>query len=252
MLKSGFYLLGGVVGAASSLPAFLAATTRSIWDPVNAGDVAAVGEITALTALEHMKQSMMSDRTGRMILRTQPRVTDETLEFASRQPPGTFGHRYAQFMKFNRFTPNGRTPVAHVADPTLAYVMQRQRETHDFLHTCIGCGRTVEEEIIVKLLEWRHTGLPIGLLAVIGSLPWLSRQQLRNMELYFEWAEVNAPNQRHGEVYIPYITNVWWESYLDKPYEQLLADTGITPIDVFLQQRKGKTALANGEAIDGK
>ncbi|KEG11998.1 ubiquinone biosynthesis protein-like protein [Trypanosoma grayi] len=241
MSVPGLQLLGGVAGAARSLPSFVAASVSAIWDPTNGDAVAAVGEITAATALEQMKQSMMAERTGRMILQGQPRVTDDTLAFASQQPAGTFGHRYALYMDHNHFLPSGRTPVTRIADPVLAYVMQRYRETHDFVHACTGCGRTVEEELAVKLLEWRHTGLPLGLLAVLGGMPWLNVQQMRNMALYKEWAELNAPSQRHDQRRIPCILNVPWESYLDKPFEALLEDVGITPIDVFLQERRGQT-----------
>ncbi|RNF10879.1 ubiquinone biosynthesis protein-like protein [Trypanosoma rangeli] len=241
MVTQGLLLLGGIAGAARSLPSFVAASVSAAWDPTNADAVAAVGEITATAALEHMKRVMLAERTGRMILKNQPCVTDDVLERASRQPPGTFGHRYALYMNHNHFRPSGRTPVTRVADPTLAYVMRRYRETHDFLHTCTGCGRTVEEELAIKLLEWRHTGIPLGLLAVLGGMPSLNRQQIKNMALYRKWAEINAPNQCHGQRYIPCMLNVWWESYIDRSLEELLEDVGITPIDVFLRERQDET-----------
>ncbi|ORC84336.1 ubiquinone biosynthesis protein-like protein [Trypanosoma theileri] len=248
MLAPGVALIGGVAGAVRSLPSFLTASASAIWDPTNGDAVAAVGEITAPVALEHMKQSMMAERSGRMILKNQPCVTDETLAFANKQAPGTFGHRYALYMNYNHFLPSGRTPVTRVADPTLAYVMRRYRETHDFLHACTGCGRTVEEELAVKLLEWRHTRLPLGILSILGGMPSLSTQQMRNMSLYYEWAELNAPDQRHNGRHIPCLLNVHWESYLNRPFEELLEEIGITPIDVFLRERQSKEAVGKSDA----
>ncbi|RNF26090.1 ubiquinone biosynthesis protein-like protein [Trypanosoma conorhini] len=243
-MAPGLVLLGGIAGAVRSLPSFVVASASAAWDPTNGAAVAAVGEITATAALEHMKRAMMAERTGRMILKTQPCITDDVLELASRQPPGTFGHRYALYMNHNHFLPSGRTPVTRIEDPTLAYIMRRYRETHDFLHVCAGCGRTVEEELAIKLLEWRHTGLPLGLLAVLGGMPSLRRQQIKNMALYREWAELNAPNQLHGQRNIPCMLNVWWESYIDRPFEEVLSEVGITPMEVFLRERQDKTLSA--------
>lgn len=36
-------------------------------------------------------------------------------------------------------SPDTRLPVRFVDDADLAYVMQRYRETHDLVHTLLGC-----------------------------------------------------------------------------------------------------------------
>nr|AGE02996.1 Coq4p [Trypanosoma brucei brucei] len=238
VVSSAVMFLGGIAGAVKSLPAFVTSSFGAIVDPEDGRGSAAFAEITALTALHHMQRLMMADEMGRSILKERPQVTDETLEFAKTQPEGTFGYRYAAFMKRNNFLPSGRAPILHVSDPTLAYVMLRYRQIHDFVHAYVGLGRTIEEELAVKLFEWQHTGLPVGLMAVLGGMPWLRMDQILNMGMYNEWARANAPRQLHGKRFVSCILNVPWEWYLDKPYEQLVDDVGIVPLDAFLKERK--------------
>ncbi|KAG5485574.1 hypothetical protein LSCM1_07663 [Leishmania martiniquensis] len=211
---------------------------KAIRDPTNADAVAAVGELSSLDALENMKNCMMADMRGRNILKHTPVVCDEALEVSRGLAPSTFGFRYAAYMDRNHFLPSGRTAVRHIADPTLAYVMTRYRQCHDFLHAITGCGRTVEEELAVKIFEWRHTGLPLGLLSVVGGAPHLSATQWANLRLYWEWATLNAPCSRHDQPIIPMYLNVPWEDMLAMEYDEVMRYTGITPLPVFLESRK--------------
>ncbi|CCW64614.1 unnamed protein product [Phytomonas sp. EM1] len=223
---------------ARQIAAFASQSSKAIWDPTNADAVAAVGELSALNALEKMKARMMADLTGRAILLNQPLVTDELLAVAERQPGGTFGHRYASYMNHNKFNPDARTPVTYIADPTLRYIMTRYRQCHDFMHTLTGCGRTVEEELAVKILEWRHTGLPLGLLSLIGGGVYLTSAQRQNLKFYWEWGRENAPRCIHGEKQIPFYLNIDWEEMISKPFDEVVFITGITPLAEYLQKRR--------------
>ena len=52
------------------------------------------------------------------------------------------------------FSAEERPLVKYVPDYELAYVMQRYRETHDFIHPLIGCPSvTVIDELYVKWFE---------------------------------------------------------------------------------------------------
>ena len=42
-------------------------------------------------------------------------------------------------MNQQNVSPDTRLPVRFVDDVDLAYVMQRYRETHDLVHTLLGC-----------------------------------------------------------------------------------------------------------------
>ncbi|TPP41644.1 Coenzyme Q (ubiquinone) biosynthesis protein Coq4 family protein [Leishmania donovani] len=226
------------VALAHRTAAFAVESLRAIHDPTNADAVSAVGELSSLDSLENMKNCMMADQRGRSILKHQPVVGDEALEFSRGLAPSTFGFRYAAYMDRNHFLPSGRTAVKHIADPTLAYVMTRYRQCHDFVHIITGCGRSIEEELAVKIFEWKHTGLPLGLLSLLGGAPRLAAAQWAHMRLYWEWASRNAPCSRHGEPAVPMYLNVPWEDMLAKEYDEVVAYTGITPLPQFLEKRQ--------------
>lgn len=218
--------------------AFAVESLKAIRDPNDGDAVAAVGELSSLNSLEYMKACMMADKRGRYILKHQPIIGDELLEYSRGLAPSTFGHRYAAYMDHNHFTPSGRTVVKHIADPTLAYVMTRYRQCHDFLHTLSDCGRSVEEELAVKILEWKHTGIPLGLLAVAGGAPNMTRAQREHIRVYWRWASSNAPCCCHGERAVPMYLNVPWEDMMAKEFDEVVAYTGITPLPVYLAAQK--------------
>lgn len=219
---------------AQSAGSFSCYSVRAMLDPTDAAAVSAVGEIPALPALQHMRRMMMEDQQGRYILQVQPTVTDRVLQEARQMPEGSFGRRYADYMDYNQFTPDGRTPVQFIQDPLLAYIMTRYRQCHDFLHTCTDCGRTVHEEVAVKLLEYQHTKLPLGVLAVPGGSWHMTRAKRKETAIYWKWAKLNAPCNVHGRPQIPFYMNHIWEDMLELPMEEIRKMTGLTPLPEYL------------------
>lgn len=219
-------LLGGAK-ALTNAAEFAYSTFGAIKNPDQGHLVAAIGELTSGRSLEHMLTIMMQNRTGRRVLRHQPRVTDELLAAAGKCPEGSFGRAYADYMNKNQFLPSGRTAVRFISDPRLSYVMTRYRETHDFLHAAVGCGRTVEEEVALKMFEFVQTGLPLGALAVVGGMPHLSAEQAKGMlTSHRAWAMQNAPTDDGA---IKFFLNVYWEDWLERPHADVLQFTGYKP-----------------------
>lgn len=225
-----------ILSAASTAVSFAINSAQAMIDPTNAAAVSAVGEISAVPALQCLKEKLMQTQSGRYILQVQPHVGDKLLEEARQLPEGSFGRRYADYMDHNKFTPDGRTAVKYVDDKLLAYIMTRYRQCHDFLHTCTDCGRTVHEEVAVKLLEYQHTGLPLGVLAVPGAVLHLSREQRQSAGEYWKWAKHNAPCSVHGERTVPNYLSHIWEDYLELPMEEVQRITGLTPLNTFLKK----------------
>lgn len=62
-------------------------------------------------------------------------------------------YHYVNYLLIKQgYTPEGRSSVRYVDDPELAYVMQRYREIHDFVHTLLQVPtRSVEINIIMHL-----------------------------------------------------------------------------------------------------
>src|SRR5271154_1708537 len=99
--------------------------------------IAALGETTASPFfINRLRDIMLSDSTGRRILREQPRITSNTLDVEKLRtlPENTLGHEYARWLEIEGVSPDTRDAVRYIDDPELAYVMQRYRECHDFYH----------------------------------------------------------------------------------------------------------------------
>ena len=58
--------------------------------------------------------------------------------------------QYHKFMSQFNFKPSQRPIVSYIKDPELAYVLQRYKEIHDFLHILLWKDISVEEELLLK------------------------------------------------------------------------------------------------------
>jgi ubiquinone biosynthesis protein COQ4 len=194
-------------------------------DPTRGDMVAALGETTGVAALRAMKSRMESDVVGRRILTEQPIVTDETVCISelALMPPSSFGALYGAFMLDHGYRPNGRPRVHFVDDPSLAYVMRRYREVHDFWHVLNGVPTSVEGEIALKCVEWAQTGLPMTALSVLlGPLKLHPDEKRRLVGTFLPWAVRNASSA-------DFMLNVYYEEHFDEPIERLRSRLGIMP-----------------------
>ena len=83
---------------------------------------------------------MLETESGKDILTNQPRwISNELLDNLADYDKNTLGYAYYRFMTDNQITPDSRPVVRYVPDYDLAYIMQRYREIHDFLHVILGC-----------------------------------------------------------------------------------------------------------------
>jgi len=132
-------------------------------DPERADLVATLGDTTGGLSLSTMHEKMKRDEIGREILAERPVIAESTrIEELRAYPPGTFGKAYADWMEARAYRPEERPEVKYVDDPELAYVMQRYREVHDFVHVLTGLGSTEEEEIALTWFELLQTGLCVS------------------------------------------------------------------------------------------
>ena len=84
-----------------------------------------------------------------------------------------------------------RTPLRFILDADIAYVAMRYRHLHDYWHTLLGVGISVECELLLKLFELYHADMPVAGLSALAAplllppsaclrlarvgLPWASR-----------------------------------------------------------------------------
>lgn len=100
--------------------------------------------------------------------------------------------------------------MRYIADPELAYVIQRYRQVHDFWHTLTGLGVSVEAEIALKWLELIQTGLPVALLSsLVGPLRLTDVERKHLFDVYVPWA-VQCGGRCH------FLLNIMYEDHLEK------------------------------------
>ncbi|TPX49926.1 hypothetical protein SeMB42_g01466 [Synchytrium endobioticum] len=184
-------------------------------DPTRQDMVAALGESTGPPFLSQMRNRMLIDPIGRKILRIQPIINTFTLPSSlSSLPHNTFGYHYANFLSSHSVSPDTRAPVRYLSNPELNYVMTRYRQIHDFWHTLLGLGISVEEELALKWFELVQTGLPVcALSSFVGPLRLNNDERERLFRTYVPWAIQCASNSR-------FMMNVMYEELFERDLDE--------------------------------
>ncbi|KAK9350985.1 ubiquinone biosynthesis protein Coq4 [Lipomyces doorenjongii] len=205
---------------------FLAAGSGiySFFDPTRADLIATLGETTAFPFLmERLRDIMLSDPTGRRILRDRPRITSSSIHIDRLldYPENTIGRTYAEWLKREGVSPDTRARVRYIDDEECAYVMQRYRECHDFYHAITGLPIIIEGEIALKMFEFANTMIPMtGIGAVLAPLRLKPKQRERLRTIYFPWAIKNGASSKP-------LINVYWEEILHQDVQDLRDELGI-------------------------
>eukprot|EP00537_Pseudo-nitzschia_pungens_P003550 CAMPEP_0172374880 /NCGR_PEP_ID=MMETSP1060-20121228/58133_1 /TAXON_ID=37318 /ORGANISM="Pseudo-nitzschia pungens, Strain cf. cingulata" /LENGTH=253 /DNA_ID=CAMNT_0013101737 /DNA_START=104 /DNA_END=865 /DNA_ORIENTATION=+ len=230
--------------------------TTAFADPTRADAVAALGEITGPLTLRRIHDRMMADPTGRQILRERPVVTKATIPYErliAEAPDGnkdiedevnlTFGQVYGSFLKVHGFDPDERDDVNFVEDETLAYIMLRYRQNHDFFHAITGLPPTVLGELGLKWLELFQTGLPVAALScTVGSLRLDEGEREILQNSYLPWAlqhryTADTPTNNKGNTGADldslstpaFLMNIYYEKEFDTPINELRRRLNLTP-----------------------
>jgi ubiquinone biosynthesis protein COQ4 len=204
--------------------------------------IAALGETTAGPALPRLRDTMLANPEGRRVLKVRPIVNSQTvdMEKLEKLPEGSFGRAYITWLEKCGVTPDTREPVKwmfhnclffltvetesqvhYIADPELAYVMQRYRECHDFYHCINSLSVNVESELALKFFEFANFGLPVAAIsALFGPLRLDSTKRARLFREYVPWA------LRSGSSAKPLI-NVFWEERWEQNVVALKQELGL-------------------------
>ena len=165
---------------------------------------------------------MLSNPTGRRILRDRPRITSKTLsmEYLRTLPPNTVGYTYAAWLDREGVSPDTRSSVRYIDDEECAYVMQRYRECHDFYHAVTGLPIIVEGEIALKAFEFMNTLIPMTGLSAFAVVRLKPEERKWFWEIYLPWAVRSGLQSEE-------LINVYWEEVLEKDVEELRAELKI-------------------------
>jgi ubiquinone biosynthesis protein COQ4 len=165
---------------------------------------------------------MLSDPTGRRILRDRPRINSTTLssEYLSSLPENSVGRAYYEWLKREGVSPDTRSTVRYIDDEECAYVMQRYRECHDFYHALTGLPIVREGELALKAFEFSNTVIPMTGLSLGAVVTLKPSERKRFFDIYLPWALRNGLRSKD-------IINVYWEEQLERDVDDLRAELGV-------------------------
>lgn len=220
----------------------------SLINPYRHDMVAACGEATAQPFfISWLRNRMLSDPTGRRILRDRPRITSKTLplEMLRQLPEDSVGRTYAAWLDREGVTPDTRDAVRYIDDEEEAYVMQRYRECHDFYHAVTGLPVWVEGELGLKAFEFANTGLPMTGLSLAAIIRLKPAERRRMFQIFLPWAFANGWKSKD-------LINVYWEEELKTPVVELRQRLGIEqPPDLRAIRRKLRDERRAAKAAQG-
>jgi ubiquinone biosynthesis protein COQ4 len=220
-------------GGTCTLHLFFCSITK-----LNSADaVAFLGEVTAGPFIIRLRDAMLSDPTGRRILRDRPRINSKTMptEYLRGFPENTFGRCLADYLDESGMSLDERDMVKHIDDEECAYVMQWYREGHDCWHALTGLPATFKEgEVALKAFEFWNTGLPMTFLSLFYLTKLKPEERSRFWKTYSPWAFKNGLNSKS-------IVTVYWKEELATDVKVLRARLGIEiPPDVRKLRKAGR------------
>lgn len=165
---------------------------------------------------------MLSDPTGRRILRDRPRITSDTLRLSYLRslPENSVGRAYATWLDREGVSPDTRDNVQYIDDEECAYVMQRYRECHDFYHAVTGLPVFVEGELALKAFEFLNTVIPMTALSLAAVVRLKPAERERFFSLHLPWAVRSGLASKE-------MINVYWEEILEKDVDEFREEMGI-------------------------
>ncbi|KAF6840622.1 ubiquinone biosynthesis protein coq-mitochondrial [Colletotrichum plurivorum] len=201
----------------------LGAGIMSLLNPYRGDLIAAVGEATATPYfIYRLRDAMLSDPTGRRILRDRPRMTSRSLDLdrLRQLPENAVGRAYVGWLDAEGVSPDTRPAVRYIDDPECAYVMQRYRECHDFYHALTGLPIVREGEVALKAFEFANTLIPMTGFATLSYFTMKTGERRRFREIYGPWALRNGLRAKE-------VINVYWEEQMGRDVDELRAELGI-------------------------
>lgn len=194
-------LTGGAVSA-----------VKALLFPNEGTHLSTFGELTSDAALAQISRRMREDPVGRIILIEQPRVRSPFVDFAHLRglPQNTFGKQYIDMMDSSGLDPDCRPVVKHIQDLELAYVYQRYKEIHDFLHLILRRRTSVTEEIELKVFEFTQLRLlSAAAAACFGPLRLTPQQQLAFFSEHWITLQKKAEKSK-------FCMNVYYEQHFEE------------------------------------
>jgi len=135
-------------------------------------------------------------------------------------PKNTLGYEYVSWLDREGVSADTRAEVRYIDDPEEAYVMQRYREVHDFLHALTGLPIVAEGEIALKAFEFANTLLPMTGISLAAIIRLKKEERERFWGCYGPWAVRNGLKAEE-------MVCVYWEEELETDVDVLRKRLGV-------------------------
>lgn len=205
------------------------AVVRVLGDSTKTHEIHRVEEITGRPRFRRIQAELEATPEGRRLLAERPELSSELVDYDRLRtlPATTLGGAYVRHLDDNGITADYQAAATrHVADPDMAYLMRRFRQTHDVWHALLGIGITGHEEVLIHWFSWGQLRLPVSaMIMFFGSL--------KHLVLERRWQALRhsaLEAYRAGRDAAP-LLGVIWEDRWDEPIADVRAAYRIQPLD---------------------
>ena len=197
------------------------ATGRTLADSERTSEIHVAEELTGRHLYLGIRDRQFESPEARELLRDRPELRSDQVDYGALRclPEKTLGSVYVRHLDRNGLTADSQAaPTTFVADPEIAYLMRRFRQTHDVWHALVDLGTAGHEEVILHAFSWGQLRLPVSAMVVIfGSL--------KHIVLEGRWEALRralGEAYRHGRDARPLLP-AYWERLWDEPLEAVRA-----------------------------
>lgn len=133
----------------------------------------------------------------------------------------TFGYKVGLFFQKNAFEIGERPLTKDIHNYDIAYVKQRYKEIHDFIHVLTDLDDVgILNEVKVKYFEFANLGLPSCMLGSALGKFLLTKEEL--IDFYFSVPEL-ARKGKNCDM----LLGVYFEKHLEEDFQSFKNDIGL-------------------------
>jgi ubiquinone biosynthesis protein COQ4 len=205
------------------------AVVRVMRDSTRTNEIHHVEEITGRPRYRRVLAELRATPEGQRILADRPELSSHQVDYDRLRalPETTLGGAYVRHLDRNGITADYQAAATEfIADPDMAYLMRRFRQTHDVWHSLLGLGITGHEEVIIHWFSWGQLRLPVSAMIMLFGT-------LKHIVLERRWGALRHSMMeayRAGRDAAP-LLGVIWEDLWALPIWNVRTAYGVRPLE---------------------
>jgi ubiquinone biosynthesis protein COQ4 len=233
----------------NDLPRAFRALRALFADPDDLPQVFTILESLPGTTLPKMERRMRESATGRGLLANRPDVVAllQDREALRKLPEGSLGRAYLAFVESENISAEGIRDAdskgrrqEEELDPTLAFLHQRMRDTHDMWHAVTGYrGDVLGEAALLAFNLAQSFNVGIALIVGLGLTKTIGAPEARRLILD------GYLRGRRAE----WLPAVAWEELLARPVDEVRRSLRVGPPPAYTPVRSAELKAARGPTM---